>query len=156
MRVLYLIRHARPVSPEGAQSDFDRPLSPVGRIEAEKIAAVLSAEQLTHPFVLSSPAARARETAEIVVATNHWSANFESRIYEAAPQTLLDVIGRIDSANEVVLLFGHNPGVEKLLRYFTGEIRAMPTAGVAKLELALDAWRDCADASARLEWLISP
>src|ERR1044072_710238 len=153
MRVLYLLRHARPVSPDGTLSDFDRPLSPAGKIEAAQISNLLSTERLSSPFVLSSPATRARETTDIVVATNGWSSNFESRIYEAELKTLLPLIRDLDELNEVAIVIGHNPGIESLLRYFTGELRAMPTAGLAKIVLEVSLWRECASANARLEWI---
>ena len=156
MRVLYLLRHARPVSPVGTRDDFDRPLSPEGRVEATKVSNILFAERLSTPHVLSSPATRARETTEIVTSTNGWSSNFESRIYEAKLETLIKLISEMDDLCEVVILIGHNPGMESLLRYFTGELRAMPTAGLAKIVLEIDSWREGANASARLEWIVSP
>lgn len=155
MRVLYLLRHARPIPAEGTRSDFDRPLSTAGRIDAEKVSKVLSTEGITNPFVISSPASRARETTEIVVATHGWSPNFESRIYEAELDTLIALISQIDDVYKVAILIGHNPGMESLLRYFTGELRPMPTAGLAKVVLEIDAWRGCANPNTRVEWLVS-
>ena len=156
MRVLYLLRHARPVSPDGTRDDFDRPLTPEGRVEATKVSNTLLVERLSNPCVLSSPATRARETTEIVISTNGWSSNFESRIYEAKLETLIKLIDEIDDACKVVILVGHNPGMESLLRCFTGELRAMPTAGLAKIVLEIDSWREGANANARLEWIVSP
>jgi len=156
MRVLYLLRHARPIPPDRARSDFDRPLSTAGRIDAAKVSHVLSTEGVTRPFVISSPANRARETTEIVIASHGWSPNYESRIYEAELDTLIALISQIEDVYEDAILIGHNPGMESLLRYFTGELRAMPTAGLAKVVLEIDAWRGCANANTQVEWLVSP
>lgn len=156
MRILYLLRHARTVSPGGTGDDFDRPLTPEGRVEATKVSNLLVAEKLRGPCVLSSPATRARETAEIVVASNGWSTKFEPRIYEAELETLISLVSEIEDVCEVVILIGHNPGMESLLRYFTGELRPMPMAALAKLVLEVDSWREGANANARLEWIISP
>lgn len=156
MRVVYLLRHARAVLTDSTHNDFDRPLTTQGRAEATKISNILLAERLSNPWVLSSPATRARETTDIVIATNGWSATFESRIYEAELDTLIALISQINDESAVALIVGHNPGMENLLRYFTGQFRAMRTAGLAKVVLEIDSWQACATANAHCEWIVSP
>jgi phosphohistidine phosphatase len=158
MRTLYLLRHAKSISSEGSMKDFDRPLSSTGKVQAENVAHLLTATELGRALVLSSPAVRARETTEIVLATAGLSQtpHFESRIYDADVSTLLDLIQQIDDVNELAILVGHNPGMEGLLRHFTGEMHAVATAGLSKIILETDSWRGAANASARLECLLTP
>jgi phosphohistidine phosphatase len=155
MKTLYLLRHARTAF-DGSWSDFERPLTPTGTTEARKISDILLKEQLRLPFVLSSPAIRARETAEILVTACGWPLNFESRIYDAELRTLLEVIGEINDEHEVAILIGHNPGVESLLRYFTGEVRSVTTGGLAKLIIETESWRESDRTKARLAWVTTP
>jgi phosphohistidine phosphatase len=157
MRTLYLLRHAKPVSPDRNQSDFDRPLIDAGRAQSEKIGKAIGAEDLSEVIVISSPAIRARETTELVLSNTGLtlSPTFESRIYDAELSTLVDVIEGIDAKYQVVLLVGHNPGMESLLKFLTGEVRAMSTATLAKIVLEKDSWQDLRYGG-RLEWLISP
>jgi phosphohistidine phosphatase SixA len=41
-----------------------------------------------------------------------------------------------------VLLVGHNPGLEELVRDLTGEPIALPTAALAALDCECEAWSD--------------
>jgi phosphohistidine phosphatase SixA len=41
-----------------------------------------------------------------------------------------------------LLVVGHNPGLEMLIKALTGEATVMPTAALAHMELALQHWRD--------------
>jgi phosphohistidine phosphatase len=158
MRTLYLLRHAKPVSPDRNQNDFDRHLIEAGRSQAEKIGKVIGDEHLTAAMVISSPAVRARETIELVLSSARLplTPTFESRIYDATLATLMDVIESSEDTNQVLLLVGHNPGMESLLRFFTREVHSMPTAGLAKIVFESDSWKDLSNGEARLDWLISP
>ena len=61
---LILVRHAEPFVGEAeSAASFDPPLSPAGRAQAERVAAWLDHASLDR--VVSSPARRARETAEV-------------------------------------------------------------------------------------------
>ena len=155
MRTLYLLRHANPVSSAATQNDFDRPLSEAGKLQAEQIAKVLNREQPEQFLALSSPAVRARETTEVVLGNLTATVNFNPRIYDAELRALLDLIRDVDEAIEVLIMIGHNPGMESLVRYFTHEVHPMPTAALAKIVLESDSWR-LLNRGAHLEWLVTP
>jgi phosphohistidine phosphatase len=108
--------------------------------------------------VLSSPAKRARRTAEIVLQTADLlnEVVFDERIYEASTQQLLKVISEIESTHESALLVGHNPGFEELLACLTDRAGRMPTASLAAIELDISNWSDIAPRSGELSWLITP
>jgi phosphohistidine phosphatase len=153
MRTLYLLRHAKASSAEDG-GDFDRNLEMQGREAAAKVGFVLASEKLTKPLFLSSPAIRARETTEIVLnGLPGPVARFDSRIYEADLSSLLTTLSEIDDETEVVVLVGHNPGLENLLRFLTGEIRGMPAAGLAKILLSRKSWRDLIQGAGTLSWV---
>lgn len=71
MMKLHLLRHgiAAPRGSSRARSDAERPLTPEGRDKLVRTARALGAMELEFDLVLSSPAVRARETAELVVKT---------------------------------------------------------------------------------------
>src|SRR5690242_1632652 len=138
MRTLYLLRHAKPVSTADYPNDFDRPLSEVGKLQAEQIAKVIAREQLEKFALVSSPAVRAKETTEIIVGDSAASVDFNARIYDAELDALLDVIREVEEATEVLIMVGHNPGMESLVRYFTHEVHPLPTAALAKIVLESD------------------
>jgi phosphohistidine phosphatase len=65
---------------------------------------------------------------------------WEPRIYEAPPGDLLTVLGETDTAARTVLMVGHNPGTELLIRELTDAMvpadkgdKAVPTGTVAHI-----------------------
>ncbi len=44
----------------------------------------------------------------------------------------------------MVMVVGHNPGIEDLVEELTGEWVSMPTATLAQIDLAIDRWSDLA------------
>jgi phosphohistidine phosphatase len=48
----------------------------------------------------------------------------------------------------MVMIVGHNPGLEELVEQVTGEQHDLPTAALAQIVLPIDRWRDL-DASTR-------
>lgn len=119
----------------------------------------LIAREGPEPYViLSSPAKRARETAELVKKAGGFDAEirFESRFYEAGLPTLRQVVSEIDDAYPSAMIVGHNPGLEAFLRYLTGNVERMPTAGLAVVELNIDSWMSIGDGSGILRKMVRP
>lgn len=158
MRTLYLLRHAKSSWKDDSLRDFDRPLKRRGRDAAEQIGKVLAGEKLKDLLVISSPAARARETTKLVLesARLNLEPRFDERIYEADVRTLLEVVTSIPDKATTALLVGHNPGFENLLSYLTGDNRHMPTAALAKIEFDVGSWSEVSAGSERLESFVTP
>lgn len=137
------MRHAKSDWNNPNQTDFERPLNERGRLAAPRIGALMRAENLIPALIVSSPATRAAETARLVAAAANFDCEtrFEPRIYEATAGDLFEVARELPERFDRVLLVGHNPGFEDLLRALTGEIRAMPTAALARVELDIDDWQ---------------
>lgn len=157
-RTLYLLRHAKSSWKDASLRDFDRPLKGRGRDAAKQIGKRLASEQPPPVLVVCSPAARARETAEIVLkqAGLKVDVNFVQRIYEASLRDLLHVVSEIPDEKEVVIMIGHNPGFEELVAYLSGEHRRMPTCALAKLRLDVGSWKDIKAGEGTLAWFIAP
>ena len=156
MKTLYLLRHAKSSWKDDSLRDFDRPLKGRGRDAAEEMGKVVGGEKLNSLLVISSPAARARETTGIVLqsAGLKLEPRFDERIYEADVRTLLEVIASIPDETTTAMLVGHNPGFENLLAYLTGDVRHMPTCALAKIEL--NSWSDVSESSGTLESFVTP
>jgi len=157
MRTLYLLRHAKSSWNDASLRDFDRPLKDRGRKAAQRIGKRLAAEKLRVPLVISSPALRTRETAELVLKSSalRVEERFDERIYEASLRDLLQVVAEIPDEKQVVILIGHNPGFEELLAFLTGEGRRMPTCALAKIRFDVS-WKDIKAGKGSLEWFITP
>lgn len=93
-------------------ADFDRPLNARGRQAAPFMGELIALEKTMPDIIVSSPAKRAVETAELIKNNRGLNANirFDERIYEATTETLRQVISSFDDSAQSVLLVGHNPG----------------------------------------------
>jgi phosphohistidine phosphatase len=158
MKTLFLLRHAKSSWKESDISDFDRPLNERGRRAAPFMGRLLSGRGLRPELIMSSPAKRARKTAKLFKEAGSFDAEltFDDRIYEASANTLLYVIGEVDDSLNSVMLVGHNPGMEGLIKVLTGDSEPMPTAAVAVIDLDIDEWKQIRPASGRVAVILRP
>ena len=86
----------------------------------------LASEKLQDAVLICSPAARTRETAQIMLKHSRlrMDQRFDERIYEASLRDLLQVVSEIPDDKQIAMLIGHNPGFEELLAFLTGEAGA--------------------------------
>src|SRR5262249_10533674 len=83
---------------------------------------------------------------------------YDHRIYEAIPDTLLLVTRGLPAACASAALVGHNPGATDFVNALVGKqvVDALPTFGVAILEIDAASWADVSYGGARLAALHSP
>lgn len=158
MKTLYILRHAKSSWDDADLSDYERPLNKRGREAAPLVGGVMRENNFTPALILSSPAERAKQTAIIIKQTARLDGEivFNDGIYEASYARLLEIIGALDEKIASVLLVGHNPGLEGLIRALTGELHSMPTAALAVIDLETDVWNDIVSSTNRLRTLIRP
>jgi phosphohistidine phosphatase len=158
MKTLLLLRHAKSSWKDSELRDFDRPLNRRGLNTAPVMGKYISKRKLIPDLIISSPAVRARMTAALAMEGGELQSElrYDERIYEADMETLLKVVSQIDETAETVLLVGHNPGMQELLRALTGEEHEFPTATLAQISLKLDKWSSVQPMSGRLKLLITP
>ena len=144
MKSLILLRHAEAQPPAPGLPDFARGLTERGAEEAAHVGLRLRERGLLPDVVIASPAVRALRTAEIVLeaAQLRISARPERRVYEATVGRLVEVTSEVEDEAGSVLLVGHNPGLEGLIHHLTGELRPLPTAGLAVVMLNVERWED--------------
>jgi phosphohistidine phosphatase len=142
MKTLLLLRHAKSSWKDPGLADFERPLNDRGRKAAEIIGRFIAKENVAIDLVISSPAVRARQTAELALryAKRSPELRFDQRIYEASPTRLLEIVSQIEDNRNAVLLIGHNPGMEELLALLVGGEQQMSTASLAKVSLSSKKW----------------
>ena len=94
MRRLLLLRHAKAERLQPGGRDHDRVLAARGRADAHKLGVYLARHGHIPDRALVSTSARTRETwAQLVTSFGKAPpVSFEDRIYEAAPQAILQVI----------------------------------------------------------------
>lgn len=114
-RYIWLIRHAKSADAKIAQVDFDRSLNKRGNRDGHHMQIWLS--QQAHPasWVWSSPAARAKLTAEFV--SSAFNATFveDRRLYLASAEMLMEVLKSTPEDVSSVAIVAHNPGLTHLV-----------------------------------------
>jgi phosphohistidine phosphatase len=158
MKTLFILRHAKSSWDDPDLADFDRPLNDRGRKAAPFMGDVMQRNGFIPGVILSSSAARARETAMLVKpdAAPDAEIEYEDRIYEASPQTLLQVAAAIDNGYESAMIVGHNPGIEGFIRFLTGKLEPMPTAALAVVDLDISKWEQIDAESGKLRKIFRP
>lgn len=152
MKNLTLFRHAKTERNSSTGRDFDRRLDERGERDAPKMGEEIRRLGLDFDLVLSSPAARAAETAELA----GLSPRFDERIYDASVGELLSIVEQADNQLQRLMLVGHNPGFERLASRLVGSNVEMPTGSLVEIDLPIDSWRDAGDGSGRLIRFIKP
>jgi phosphohistidine phosphatase len=166
MRRLMLLRHAKSDRSVAGMRDHDRPLNARGREAAPGIGAYMATHALVPDLVICSTAARARETWDLVAAALGQSpkVRYDERIYQNDPGVLLEIVRTIAGGN-TVLLVGHNPSFQMFSELVVasghGDARQrlrekFPTAGLAVIDFAIEAWDRVHPHSGRLDRMITP
>ncbi len=131
-RELLIMRHAKSDWSSGAATDFDRPLNMRGSRDAPKMGGWLKAQGLVPDYIIASPAQRAKETVLAVCAeleVDEEAIHWESRIYEAALNTLLQLLEQIPDSASCILMVGHNPGLEAVVHVLSGSSVPLSATG---------------------------
>jgi phosphohistidine phosphatase len=160
MKQLTLLRHAKSVQDPSYAVDRDRPLADRGRGDAEVLGKFLAQADIVPDLIASSPAARARQTAELLARSAGYSGGirWDEAVYAAGPDALLTVVRGLPDPVEHVLMIGHNPGFEELAALLIGTECGvtLPTAAAAHFEIDVDRWSEVCAGAGRLQWLVTP
>lgn len=140
---LILMRHAEAGR---ANHDHDRPLTEKGRAQATNMAARLTNLSDKIQTVLCSDALRTTMTWELMEGSIAKTAHIQltPRLYLAGVGSLLGELMVLEETQQCVLLIGHNPGLENLIQFLTGEHMGLSEATVVRLKHAGGTWMDSA------------
>jgi phosphohistidine phosphatase len=159
MKFLYLIRHAQAEEYSKSGSDFNRVLTTKGEADAELIGIKLHDMDVNPQHLVTSPAARALQTAELIceeLQQKKQDIKKDTRIYNASAADLLEVINEQDEQYKSIALLGHNPGFYEIANLLSDtEIHKFPKTGVIALAFAVS-WKTIAPNTGMLQFFISP
>jgi phosphohistidine phosphatase len=159
MKTLLLLRHAKSSWSDPTLKDHDRPLNDRGKRDAPRMGQLLKGERLTPDLIVSSTAKRARKTAARVAKNCGYQGEIEltESFYLAHPGQYVQYLQQVSDEHEFVMVVGHNPGLEALLAWLTGQDEPLPTAALAQVEFDIASWRELAhSAGGRLANLWRP
>lgn len=132
-RLLALVRHAK-AEPGEDRSDHDRELTRRGRSAATDAGRWLARLMPAPELVWCSSAVRARQTwAAMSGSLRAGEVVTERALYLATGSDVVVKVGRAGLSSMVVV--GHNPTMEEVLRALTGEHRGLRPGAVAVVDL---------------------
>lgn len=144
MKKLFIIRHAKSDWENTQLDDYDRPLNEKGLEDANSMANYLKNKNIEIDLFLTSPAIRARSTAQIFAQTLDFKKSITPNqyIYEPYVNAIVETISYIYDSNNTVALFGHNPGVSALAYTLCGSKEKMKTCSIIEIEFNCSSWLD--------------
>lgn len=146
MKTLLIVRHGKSSWDDPALSDGERPLKERGITDAGKMADKLLKQQFIPEKVFSSPAKRARQTAEIFCQTFGIPAGeitIEEKLYFHGAGIIVGVVKKTDDSINKIMIAGHNPDFTDVANQFISQnLYNLPTAGVVVLQFDCASWND--------------
>ena len=155
MKRLLILRHAKSSWADAALDDWQRPLNDRGRRDAPRVGEWLRRHAILPDLIISSDAVRARTTAQAVALAAGYAREIvvDPSLYHAKLEDVLDVLNHVPDEPRTVLIVGHNPGLEDVIRQLTGEHYGLVTAALVGLDVPIDRWSalDCTSAASMVE-----
>lgn len=151
MKTLLLIRHAKSSWDDFSLSDFERPLNERGKTDAPKMAKRLLKRKVEIDAFISSPAKRAKKTAEHFIKEYNRDADeiiTISALYEAGLKDFELTVKEIKNKNKTAAIFSHNPGITAFANQLSDNVNIdnMPTCSVFCVRADVKEWEDFCEA----------
>ncbi|MGN6291330.1 MAG: SixA phosphatase family protein [Chitinophagaceae bacterium] len=143
---LLLVRHAKSSWSDFSIKDFDRPLNDRGKKDAPAMAKRLLDKRIAIDAFISSPAKRARKTAEYFAEEYDQSKKaiiFIDELYLATPEVFARVISQVSDEYDTIAVFSHNNGITDFANTLTDtRIDEMPTCSIFAVKASIQSWSE--------------
>lgn len=154
-----LLRHAKSDWSDENHADIDRPISLKGKKQAKKMANWLQDNRLLPDLILVSPARRAQQTYRRICKDCPIEMQTIDALYLADLEQLKTILASIDAVQRVMII-GHNPGLEALLRFLINNpeddsTQLFPTSSLAHFILP-EHWQNLEAGDGKLQQFIRP
>jgi phosphohistidine phosphatase len=161
MKKLVLIRHSKTEALHSGISDFDRQLKPRGKKDAELIARALMEKGYAPDLIISSPALRALQTAQIIAGTcgvNADTIRQESFIYDGyTTDDFIRFLAGTKKEFNTIYVIGHNPDIALMAINLTEDnFFHFPTTAAAVIQFDCQNWQEVSAREGKTEFYINP
>jgi phosphohistidine phosphatase len=150
LKSLLLIRHAKSDWGDLTLKDFDRPLNDRGKRDAPVMAHRLLDKKIKIDAFISSPAKRARKTAELFASQYKQDKKdiiFFDKLYLADTEAFFDIISQTDDDYSSIAVFSHNEGITQFANQLSDvRVDDMPTCSIFAVKMELKKWKDFREA----------
>ena len=147
MKTLLLMRHAKSSWGNPSLNDHDRPLNKRGESACRLMGSFISQQGLIPDQIISSTAVRAKDTVLGLLENLSIEGDVTNtrELYHADVDTMLKQLQTLSDEIDVVMLVGHNPGMDEFLDLICDEQEHMPTAAIAEIEFDISSWQGLTD-----------
>lgn len=169
-----ILRHAKSDWADEGLADYDRPLNKRGRSDAPRMGEILALANHVPELIISSPALRAKQTAELVAEACEYKKSaiqWEESLYGASSKDIIATLRQLPDDVMRPLIIGHNPTMEETVANLCtvsagisswGNVGRedfslqMTTASMACLDIEIDYWSDLMPGRGILQWFLTP
>ena len=145
MKTLLLVRHAKSSWDAPGLSDSERTLNERGHKDGPEMAKRLKKKGLKIDAFISSPAKRAKQTADYFIEEFNGTKDqiqMEAALYGAQSFTFEKVIAALPDKFSTVALFSHNTGITEYANTLTTvKTDNIPTTGIFAVQADVDSWQ---------------
>lgn len=158
MPELLIMRHAKADWGTGLVDDRERPLARLGVTAAKRMGRAIAAIGCRPDLVLSSPAVRAKATAETAHRAGRWDGELRvvQSFYGGDWSDVIAAVHEHGDGHERLLVVGHEPTWSALIGVLCGGRVAMPTAAVACVAAIGSSWDAVGPGCGELLWHLTP
>ena len=112
MKILLLLRHAKSSWKNPGLADINRPLNKRGKRDAPRMGMFIRDQDLVPDIILSSPALRARKTAQAVFIESGYENEIEIHedFYPGDPYAFIESLTEMADQINKAQIVAHNPG----------------------------------------------
>ncbi len=171
MKTILLLRHAKSDWSSPELSDFHRPLTKRGMKDAPRMGKVLRRYNCVPDIIISSPAIRARITAELAAEACGYQKQVEFRdaLYYGTEKDIVGIMKKLPDSIASPMIVSHNPALEETVAHLLAFDRScaehitdasavirFPTAAVICFHADVIRWAALSPQKCTLCWMIIP
>jgi len=159
MKTLLVMRHGKSDWETSVGRDHERLLNERGQRAVKRMGKHLVERSIDPDLIVSSSATRTRETTKGLLES--WGGTprviFDRALYLPESGEVIEYLSRSAGNAQTVLLVNHEPTCSTLIRRLCKETVAhFPTAALARVDLAIDDWKDLQVGVGELAWMTVP
>lgn len=161
MITLSILRHAKSSWDYPDLVDIDRPILNKGVRRTLRICDALNERKSLPDRIISSPAKRAIETADIIIEKLNLplqAPEINEHFYPGYARNITNELIKVNSKTKHLMIVGHNPGLTELVYSFVKEdyIDWIPTSGLVQIHFNCNNWNDISHSNATLLRYLTP
>ena len=144
MKILLILRHAKSSWENPLLEDIDRPLNPRGLKTAPLMGQWAVQKELIPQKILTSPAKRAIQTAQLFSKATKMNININSTesFYPGETKDFLKALSLEPETVSTLMIVGHNPSLEIFLQYLTEKNESLSTCSLAVIHFFHKNWQE--------------